>query len=80
MRITVRMLTSMRKYHPVPGSKDDTCELTLEDGATVQTLLQTLHVPDNVPKTVLVNRLYAKLERKLQDDDVVSLLQPVSGG
>ena len=80
MRVTVRLLTSMRKYHPVSASGEDTSELTYDENATVQVLLQELRIPDEVPKTVLVNRLHAKFERQLQDGDVVSVLQPVSGG
>ena len=79
MRVTVRLLTTMRKYHPVSES-EDTCELTLDKNATVLALLQELRIPNEVPKTVLVNRLHAKFERQLQDGDVISILQPVSGG
>ena len=80
MRVTVRLLTTMRKYHPVSESGEDTCELTLDKNATVEALLQELQIPDEVPKTVLVNRLHAKFERRLQEGDVISVLQPVSGG
>ena len=70
----------MRKYHPDSATGEDTCELTLDKNATVRVLLQELRIPDEVPKTVLVNRLHAKFERQLQDGDVISVLQPVSGG
>ena len=80
MRVTVTLLTAMQKYHPAPDSGEDTCDITLSDKATVHTLLKKLQIPDDVPKTVLVNRLFAEYGKTLKDGDEVSVLQPISGG
>ena len=80
MRVTVKLLTAMRKYHPAPESGEDTCDITLTGKATVHTLLHKLNIPDEVPKTVLVNRAFAEFSKSLKDGDVVSVLQPISGG
>ena len=79
MRVTVRLLTAMKKYHPAPNS-GDSWELTLSDGSTVQNLLDKLNIPAKVPKTVLVNRIHAQFKDSLRDGDVISILQPVAGG
>jgi sulfur carrier protein ThiS len=80
MRVTVKLLTSMQKYHPTPESGEDSCDITLGTKATVKTLLKKLQIPDDLPKTVLVNRLFAEYGKALKEGDVISLLQPISGG
>jgi sulfur carrier protein ThiS len=55
-------------------------EITFDDGATVRTVVEKLGVPERVPRTVLVNRINAAMDQKLEDHDVVSVLQPLSGG
>jgi len=70
----------MQQYHPAPDSGEDSYDITLGGSATVDTLLKELKIPDDVPKTVLVNRVVADLDKRLKDGDVVSLLKPISGG
>ena len=78
MVVTVRLLGSLTKYHP--GSIRDDIEMALEDDSTVRAVVQKLKIPDEMPKTVLVNRVYARQDQKLQPGDVVSVLQPLAGG
>ena len=80
MVVTVRLFAGMRKYLPDPDSSTGDFELSVKDDSTVRTVVQRLQIPDAVPKTVLVNRIYAELDRPLEDGDVISLLQPIAGG
>ena len=80
MVVTVRLFAGMRTYLPDPGSSTGDFELPVEDDSTVRTVVQKLHIPDEIPKMVLVNRVYAGLDDALKDGDVVSVLQPIAGG
>ena len=80
MQITVRLLSGMRKYLPNAGTGIDTCELDMNDGATVGTLLEHLNIPREKPKTILINRSFADVSRELNEGDTVSVFEPVSGG
>ena len=80
MIVTVRLFAGMRKYVPDPDSSTGDFELPVEDDSTVRTVMQKLRIPDEIPKMVLVNRLYAEPDRGLEDGDVVSVLQPIAGG
>lgn len=79
MRVHVKLFTDLRKYLP-EDQIDDQCDLTLPDSATVRSALETLGIPDTVPKMILVNRHHAPEDQTLAEGDVVSILRPVAGG
>ena len=79
MRVFVKLLTGMQKYLPGP-SQDGTCEISIPDTTTVESLLGQLGIPADVPKMVLINRRHAKSGQALEDGDIVSVLQPIAGG
>ena len=80
MVVTVRLFAGMREYLPDPDSSTGDFELPVNNDSTVRTVMQTLHIPDDIPKMVLVNRIYSTMDRALEDGDVVSVLQPIAGG
>ena len=47
---------------------------------TVQTLVQVLGVPDDLPKIVLVNGQHAAENSVLRNGDIVSVFPPLIGG
>jgi molybdopterin converting factor small subunit len=59
-----------------PGSHD----LELPDGATVQTVLEALAVPEHLVALVAVNRRAAEADTPLADGDLVEVIPPVTGG
>jgi molybdopterin converting factor small subunit len=59
-----------------PGSHD----LELPDGATVQTVLEALAVPEHLVALVAVNRRAAETDTPLSDGDLVEVIPPVTGG
>jgi molybdopterin converting factor small subunit len=80
MIVKVRLFGDMRDYHPESKGSGQEVELTLGPNATVGAVIEKLRIPPTVPKTVLVNRINAGLCQTLKTGDVVSLLQPLSGG
>jgi sulfur carrier protein ThiS len=55
-------------------------QMDVHEDETVQALMQTLGVPDDLPKIVLVNGQHAGENRLLTDGDIVSVFPPLIGG
>ena len=62
MKVKVRLVSGMRKFAPSSEAGSGDFELQLTENATVRTVLEQLKIPDERPKTVLVNRLHAGLD------------------
>lgn len=80
MHIEVKLFANLRKNLP-PGSSGGKVQLTLEGGATIQTLIDQLKIPIELAQMVLVNGEQTReFDRPLADGDTVSIFPPVAGG
>ncbi|MEW6298102.1 MAG: MoaD/ThiS family protein [Thermodesulfobacteriota bacterium] len=80
MHVEVKLFANLRKLLP-PGSSGGKATLTLEDGATITTLLHHLNVPAEMAQMVLVNGEQTReFDHPLADGDAVSIFPPVAGG
>jgi molybdopterin converting factor small subunit len=80
MHIEVKLFANLRKNLP-PGSTGSKAQLTLEDGATLQTLIDQLKIPVELAQMVLVNGEQTReFDRLLHEGDTVSIFPPVAGG
>ena len=83
MRVSVTLFGGLRHFLP-PGSSFNKCEIELQDGATLETLLGKIPLPADKPFLVLLNDTkvnaedYAGIEIHGSDDIV--LLPPIKGG
>ena len=55
-------------------------DMEVKEGTTCTDLLVALHIPENLPKVILINGRVEKEENVLQDGDEVSILPPIEGG
>ena len=77
MRIQVRLFATLRQYGP-PG--EEPFPLEVEEGALVGHVLETLGIPAEVQKVILLNGRHAKVDDRVDDGDVLTLFPPVEGG
>ena len=77
MRVTVELQAYLEQYSPDGQS---VFEYTLPDGATVQTLVRLLNVPEEMAGVIVLNGRSADFENPLQDGDRVILIPPLAGG
>ena len=77
MRVTVELQVYLEQYSP---DGQAVFEYTLPDGATVQTLVRQLSVPEEMASVIVLNDRSADLEDPLQDGDRVTLIPPLAGG
>jgi molybdopterin converting factor small subunit len=77
MRVTVELQAYLEQYSP---DGQAVFECTLPDGATVQTLVRQLSVPEEMASVIVLNDRSADFDDPLQDGDRVILIPPLAGG
>ncbi len=77
MLVTVDLQTYLEQYSPGGQS---VFECTLPEGATVQTLISQLEVPEELAGVVIVNDVNGDFTDALHDGDRVILIPPLAGG
>ncbi|MFB3885202.1 MAG: MoaD/ThiS family protein [Thermodesulfobacteriota bacterium] len=79
MEIEVRLFATLRDYLP-KGSGRFSFKMEVDGHTRVQDVLAGLHLPDEIPKIILVNGIHGKKEQVLKEGDVLSIFPPVAGG
>lgn len=77
MRVTVDLQAYLEQYSP---NGQSVFECTLPEGATAQTLVRRLNVPEELASVVIVNEGSADFADPLHDGDRVILIPPLAGG
>lgn len=80
MQVEVKLFANLRKLLP-PGSSGSKAQISLEEGATIEALIQHLKIPPEMAQMVLVNgEQTRKFDHPLAEGDTVSIFPPVAGG
>ena len=79
MDIELKLFFDFKKFLPV-GTIKNTVILKLENGITVQKLIENLKLPPEVPKIIIVNGVTVAGNRKLKDGDSIAVFPPMAGG
>jgi sulfur-carrier protein len=79
VKITVRLFATFRDFLPEAAARL-ALGMVVDEHETVQGLLKTLHVPDDLAKIILVNGQYAGEDNLLNEGDIVSVFPPLVGG
>jgi molybdopterin converting factor small subunit len=77
MPIRVHLFAYLSRFSP---NGEEKFRLDLEPGATVAWLLDSLKIPADFEKAVLVNGSRAELTADLKDEDDVFIFPPAAGG
>jgi len=80
MQIHVRLYASLERYMPVQKEGNSFREVEVDEGSTVEQLLQALHVPAVAVKLIFVNGIHAQIDRILKEGDRLGVFPPVAGG
>lgn len=82
-RIEIKLYAMLREHLP-PGSRGVTAELTIDETATVQGVLDALAVPVALRQLVVLNDeeidAAGGVSTRLRDGDRLSVFPPVAGG
>jgi molybdopterin converting factor small subunit len=79
MEIEVKLFATLRDYLP-KGSSRFSCKMKVDDHTLIQDILAELHIPEEIPKIILINGIHGKKDQILKDGDILSIFPPVAGG
>jgi molybdopterin converting factor small subunit len=74
MNVTVRLFATLR------DGRFEEEERQYGPEATVGQILDDLNIPESEVKIVFVNNRHARVDRELEDGDVVGIFPPIGGG
>lgn len=77
MQVIVELRTYLEQYSP---NGQPLFEYALPEGATVQTLLRQLNVPEELASVIVLNDRIGDLPDPLHEGDRVTLIPPLAGG
>ena len=83
MDISVTLFGGLRHFLPA-GSSFNKCKFSTDEGASLETLLRQLPIPENKPYIVILNDEKVSRENYadilIQEKDDIVLLPPIKGG
>ena len=82
--VLVKLFNEFRNCLP-PGAADGRTNISLEEGATLEDLLNSIGIPSDKPKMILINGASEGVCTKvrphpLKEGDVVAVFPPAGGG
>jgi len=79
IRINVKVFATLRRFFP-DYDPEKGIDVTIEEGATFEHLIQSLHLPPNEASVILVNGLSKKMTDRIMDGDQINIFAPMGGG
>lgn len=79
MKVEVNLFASLSRYKP-EHTRGDSWLMDLNDGITVEELLQLLNVPGDEVKLIFINGVHVERDTILKNGDRVGIFPPVGGG
>lgn len=83
MKVALKLFATLGDYLP-PERKGNVVALEVDEGTTVQTLIDRFGVPERLAHLVLVNGVYIppaqRAAHRLVDADELAVWPPVAGG
>jgi molybdopterin converting factor small subunit len=78
MNITLKLFATLREH--IQNHSSGACEVALSETATVQDVLTSLRIPEDIPKIILINGVQKSACDELHDGDTLSVFPPIAGG
>ena len=78
MKITVKLFAALREN--LKDNLNGACEIDLQEHATVDEALAYFHIPEDIPKIILINGVQKSVPDMLHEGDTLSVFPPIAGG
>ena len=79
MKVKVKLFATLREYLP-KDSDGRSCLMDIDDKTTIEQIISTFNIPEEIPKIILVNGLNGTMDQTLKEGDELSIFPPVAGG
>lgn len=79
IRVNVRLFATLRRFFP-DYDPEKGIDVNVEEGSTVQNLIQTLQLPEKEARVILINGKSKNQTDTITDGDQVNIFTPLGGG
>lgn len=79
MQVKVKLFATLRDYLP-KDSDGRSCLMDIDEKTTIEQIIATFNIPEEIPKIILVNGLNGTMDQTLKEGDELSVFPPVAGG
>lgn len=79
IKVNVRLFASLRE-HVSDYDPDRGIDVEMEDGSTLEALVQNLRLPKNEASVIFINGALKKMTDPMNDQDLIKIFSPLSGG
>jgi len=79
LNIEIRLFANLAQFLP-PDAKNKRAKIDVKDGASIAEVLEELKIPKDTTSVIMLNGVHQKIDVKLNDGDVLSVIPPVTGG
>ena len=80
MKIQLTLFASLAHFLPNPEGVGFPQLVEIEEGTTIETLLDYLQVPREQPKIIFLNGMHAEGTTVLKEGDRLGIFPPLAGG
>ena len=80
IKIELGLFASLAHYMPKKDTTNGSKMIEIDEGITINMLIDHLGIPNDVVKVVFLNGVHAKGDEILKDGDRVGIFPPVAGG
>ncbi len=79
MKVEVKLFGIFCDFFP-PGTKGPGFWLDVEEEAGLKEVMSKLKIPEDPPKSIILNGRVAKENQSIQEGDVIAIFTPITGG
>ena len=79
MQVKVKLFATLREYLP-KDSDGRSCLMDIDEKTSIEQIIATFNIPEEIPKIILVNGLNGTMDQTLKEGDELSIFPPVAGG
>jgi molybdopterin converting factor small subunit len=79
MQVKVKLFATLRDYLP-KDSDGRSCLMDIDEKTTIEQIIATFNIPEEIPKIILINGLNGTMDQTLKEGDELSIFPPVAGG
>ena len=80
MKIQLNLFASLTKFLPDPKDSGFSNLMEIDEGTTIEALLDQLKIPREQPKIIFLNGIHAQETKVLKEGDRLGIFPPLAGG
>jgi molybdopterin converting factor small subunit len=80
MKIQLNLFASLSRFLPEGPKTGFSVFMDISEGTTVKSLMNTLKLPEELPKIIFLNGIHAAETAVLKEGDRLGIFPPLAGG